>query len=682
MPTFDLNQVLSKPQLYTPIDYGNLNISTNSVQKAMNGIKDTIHAFGYKTIEDKEAEQAALAERLYATQKQIQDLGLSEADSPRDFYAVGATPEQLQEWDRGSKLATGVGLGLVSLPYAITALPEIASTIKWGLTTPMGQRSLLKAAASTMAGTTVDNSVEQAKYQIDNSKLGNTHWNKYLFKPVLSAAPWLIDIDGKIIGAVDDVAEAAAKISSRTDNLIYDKSLQQKVAEALPKEKTVKVSRPGKRDIVKTYPYIQSDGVDDLALHWFEMARQKYGDEILVEAFPYHGSDNVARDLYENAMMKQNMFALNGTHMPLSEDEIISLATARQSGYGNDGQIFARAMAKSEIPESKTDVYTALFEPGIVDKYLIVPRGYTMQGYPNISGAEIQTMVELQAARKKAESLIEEGLRSGDKQKTIAGLRALQYTKGRTPTLMEQHNMATGYKNGQKVVIDPSTLSPAKKAEYDAALKVGKNIVDRMKSSSYDEALEGGAPLIGLTREIEEMPVYKSVEKILEDSKKPTKVKEVVHETRGVYPIVTRDNANIIGMPSTNGVMALQKHAEPFDEYLKRVAEVDPHLAREMGIRAEILGLTKATPDAIIKTISPSEKHGWKGLAAGTTHLIPDGTHGSGQIPTMSIADTGEGQFKVIGPASTNTFDGSPGLKFGGKFINSLNPTIKQLLNI
>ena len=97
MPKFDLNQVLSKPQLYTPIDYENLNISTDSVQKAMNGIKDTIHALGYKTIEDKEAEQAALVERLYATQKQIQDLGLSEADSPRDFYAVGATPEQLQE---------------------------------------------------------------------------------------------------------------------------------------------------------------------------------------------------------------------------------------------------------------------------------------------------------------------------------------------------------------------------------------------------------------------------------------------------------------------------------------------------------------------------------------------------------------------------------------------------------
>ena len=79
MPTFDLNQVLSKPQLYTPIDYGNLNISTDSVHKAMNGIKDTIHALGYKTKEEKQKE---FEDKIKAMQERT--AGLSDADSATD----------------------------------------------------------------------------------------------------------------------------------------------------------------------------------------------------------------------------------------------------------------------------------------------------------------------------------------------------------------------------------------------------------------------------------------------------------------------------------------------------------------------------------------------------------------------------------------------------------------------
>lgn len=338
------------------------------------------------------------------------------------------------------------------------------------------------------------------------------------------------------------------------------------------------------------------------------MARQKFGDEVLVEAFPYKGDS--AREIYENAMMKQNMFALNGTHMPLSEDEIVSLATARQAGYGNDGLVFARAMGKSEIPQSSTNIYTALFEPGIVDKYQIVPRGYTMSGYPNITDYDLTSMERLFKERLDAEALIEEGLRAGDKSKTIAGLRALQYTKGRTPTLLEQYNISTGYKGGKRTnIVDPSTLSPSKQAAYEAAQKVGKELVDRMNSSSYEEALAGESPLIGLTREIEDMPVYRTVEEINDKGKK-VKVKKIVNETRGIYPIVAHDAADVLPMPSTNGVMALQKTAEPFEDYIKRVAEIDPHIANEMSRRAKILKLDKATPDAIIKTISPSVKHG------------------------------------------------------------------------
>ena len=46
------------------------------------------------------------------------DLTWSDADTARDWYAVGATPEELKTWDENSRLATKLGLGTIAGIYA------------------------------------------------------------------------------------------------------------------------------------------------------------------------------------------------------------------------------------------------------------------------------------------------------------------------------------------------------------------------------------------------------------------------------------------------------------------------------------------------------------------------------------------------------------------------------------
>lgn len=49
--------------------------------------------------------------------QKYRDLELSDADSPRDWYKVNATPEEMKAWDEGSKFARRFGLGALASVY-------------------------------------------------------------------------------------------------------------------------------------------------------------------------------------------------------------------------------------------------------------------------------------------------------------------------------------------------------------------------------------------------------------------------------------------------------------------------------------------------------------------------------------------------------------------------------------
>lgn len=53
---FDLNKRLTQPRLFTPIDYGNLQLDVSTINQAMDGFYDTFHNLGYKTEEEKQKE--------------------------------------------------------------------------------------------------------------------------------------------------------------------------------------------------------------------------------------------------------------------------------------------------------------------------------------------------------------------------------------------------------------------------------------------------------------------------------------------------------------------------------------------------------------------------------------------------------------------------------------------------
>lgn len=53
---FNLNKTLTKPKLFTPVDYNNLSLDTSATTQAMNDFYDTFHKLGYKTEEEKKKE--------------------------------------------------------------------------------------------------------------------------------------------------------------------------------------------------------------------------------------------------------------------------------------------------------------------------------------------------------------------------------------------------------------------------------------------------------------------------------------------------------------------------------------------------------------------------------------------------------------------------------------------------
>lgn len=58
-----------------------------------------------------------LPDKIKNLSQEYRNLGLSDADSPRDWYEVGASPEEMKAWDDGSKLARRFGLGALASVY-------------------------------------------------------------------------------------------------------------------------------------------------------------------------------------------------------------------------------------------------------------------------------------------------------------------------------------------------------------------------------------------------------------------------------------------------------------------------------------------------------------------------------------------------------------------------------------
>ena len=120
--------------------------------------------------------QDAAPERVMELSKKINDLGLSEADNPRDFYAVGATPEEMQQWDDSAFATTIGGLGVLSLLPFASGLMSTAATYGW-------PTALAAEAAST--------GLSYGGYYAGD-KLGEFVDNKFGTK----TRPWLSTIGG------------------------------------------------------------------------------------------------------------------------------------------------------------------------------------------------------------------------------------------------------------------------------------------------------------------------------------------------------------------------------------------------------------------------------------------------------------------------------------------------------
>lgn len=120
--------------------------------------------------------QDAAPERVMELSKKINDLGLSEADNPRDFYAVGATPEEMQRWDDSASATTIGGLTVLSLLPFASGLMSTAATYGW-------PTALAAEAAST--------GLSYGGYYAGD-KLGEFVDNKFGTK----TRPWLSTIGG------------------------------------------------------------------------------------------------------------------------------------------------------------------------------------------------------------------------------------------------------------------------------------------------------------------------------------------------------------------------------------------------------------------------------------------------------------------------------------------------------
>ena len=314
---------------------------------------------------------------------------------------------------------------MLSLPYTITALPEIASTIKWGLTTPMGRKAAAKTAASVLGGELMFQGTEAAKSELNNSSLGDTKLNQAFLQPALTAIAVGVDPDSILSknlakGVVNDVAK---------DMLGPNASRARMTA----------------GEYSKKFADLKATKLNDS----HRLLIDTFGPEFMEEVFPFlpeyaRGLDpaveKMAKEAYLSELISGAAFKANGTTIRPSGAEIVRRGIAKKLGYGSDGLIWARAATKEHLENPLRHTYSAMAEPGVVDKYLIRDNGSQVTGLFNAKDA--QTYSILLEKRKKAHSdaiiALNKAIASKDKSAAIDAYRNVIKYEAMLPSKVQE----------------------------------------------------------------------------------------------------------------------------------------------------------------------------------------------------------------------------------------------------
>ena len=421
--------------------------------------------------QQKEKEEQEKIKKIQETAKKIEELGLSEADSPRDFYAVGATSEQMQRWDQGEKLARGVGLGMLSLPYVASAIPEIYSTLKYGVTTPVGRQLAAKAALSTLGGEAMYQATESGKSALNNSRFGNTNFNIKLAQPLLSAIAVGVDPDSILENNLKKGITNAIARDMASTNPMYAR------IESGKHSKKFKELTP------------------DSYVSFHKRLIDTFGPEVLAEAFPFlpeymHGLDpsitpQMAKDAFLSEIISGEAFVANGQSIVPSGAEIVRRGLAKKAGYGNDGLLWMRGSSKEYLANPHRITYSAMATPGVVDKYVLTGDGteiYDKAGKEAIgffNKRDAQTYAALLADRedkyKKAIDIFNKAIASKDKTRAISALQEIINYESRIPSKMQRWNLGLGKKDFMPAVLKEGVDN------YDIRAELGGEYFRRIK---------------------------------------------------------------------------------------------------------------------------------------------------------------------------------------------------------
>ena len=206
---------------------------------------------------------------------------------------------------------------------------------------------------------------------------------------------------------------------------------------------------------------------DGITIDLFNEAAKTFGDDFFIEAFPSHSEyfdvfdpsiRSAAQKAFEREMASGQGLIANGILARASGSEIATRGLAKQQGFGNNGIILARAMPQSELLHVGTSgyddalrsisknpdvvekymqglpnnekivdkpLYTMFSDPGIVDKYIITPRGTSLKDMGIDKQKYLAAYIELEHKRQSFENMLRKGIARSDRTLALRGARGL-----------------------------------------------------------------------------------------------------------------------------------------------------------------------------------------------------------------------------------------------------------------
>ena len=187
-------------------------------------------------------------------------------------------------------------------------------------------------------------------------------------------------------------------------------------------------------------------GVDSFSPHFadqqtitlLDQARQKFGDDFLLEAIPANSeyfvnfersTREAAKEAFEREMLTGEGLIANGTLSRMSGEEIAQRGFAKQQGYGNNNIVLLRSAPRKETLtvgktlENNAPIYSMLGDPGIVDKYVIAPRGTSMINLGIDHNSYMEKVARIQSIQNQYLAMFNKGLEEGSRDKAIKGFR-------------------------------------------------------------------------------------------------------------------------------------------------------------------------------------------------------------------------------------------------------------------